>query len=113
MQNKAAMSLSRELQMDFLKLGKRLKAARVRRRMSLADLAARTNSSVNTLRSLEQGRPTISLAVLARVLDVMRMPKRLSSLADPGEDRIGQAEELRRQPRRVHSPKSLEEEFGG
>jgi transcriptional regulator with XRE-family HTH domain len=62
-------------------LGERLRAARLRRRMTQATLAARADVSVPTIRKLEKGDSTISLATLARALHVLGLHADLDLVA--------------------------------
>ena len=62
-------------------LGVRLRAARLRRRMTQATLAARADVSVPTMRKLEKGDPTSSLATLARALAVLGLHADLDTIA--------------------------------
>lgn len=84
-------------------LGERLRLARLRRRMSLAELAARVDVTRNTLSRLERGELSTSLGVLARVLAVLGLEEDLDRLAQ--DDELGQRlQDVRlRRPRR--SPK--------
>lgn len=84
-------------------LGERLRLARRRRRISLADLAKRVGVNRETLARLEHGDLTTSLGVLARVLAVLGMEEDLDRLA--GEDELGQRLQDVRQPRPRSSPK--------
>jgi transcriptional regulator with XRE-family HTH domain len=68
-------------------LGERLKAARLRRRMSAAEMAARALVSRPTLRRLETGDLTVSAAVLVRVLEVLALDTDIDRIAD--QDEIG------------------------
>src|SRR5438034_9170195 len=68
-------------------LGERLRAARLRRRMSAAEMAERSFVSRPTLRKLEAGDLTVSAAVLARVLEVLSLDEDLDRLAE--HDEIG------------------------
>ena len=84
-------------------LGERLRFARLRRRMSLAELAARVDVTRNTLSRLERGDLSTSLGVLARVLAVLGLEEDLDRLAQ--DDELGKRlQDVRlRRPRR--SPK--------
>lgn len=73
---------------QFVELGGRLRAARLRRRMTQASLAARANVSLPTLRKLEQGEPSSSLATLMRALQVLGLDVDMELLAK--DDEIGQ-----------------------
>lgn len=68
-------------------LGERLKAARLRRRMSGADMAARTLVSRPTIRRLEAGDLTVSAAVLVRVLEVLTLEDDIDRIAE--QDDLG------------------------
>ena len=63
-------------------LGERLKAARLRRRMSEAEMAARVLVSRPTLRRLEAGDLSVSIAILARVLEVLTLDADLDRIAE-------------------------------
>lgn len=66
-------------------LGGRLRAARLRRRMTQATLAARADVSVPTIRKLEKGDSTTSLATLARALHVLGLHADLDLVASNDE----------------------------
>lgn len=68
-------------------LGERLRAARLRRRMTQATLAARADVSLPTLRKLEQGEGSVSLATLLRALEVLDLERDLDLVAK--EDELG------------------------
>lgn len=78
-------------------LGERLRLARLRRRMSLDELAARVNVTRHTLSRLERGDMSTGLGVLARVLAVLGLEEDL--------DRIGQDDELGRRLQDVRQPR--------
>ena len=68
-----------------LALGARLRAARLRRRISLTDLAARVGVSRTTQRHLEQGDPSVNLAVLIRTLTLLGLSDDLDEIAKTDE----------------------------
>ena len=63
------------------RLGQRLRAARIRRRLTLQDLAARVGISSQTLMKIERGNPTTSMATVLRILQVMNLEKDIDALA--------------------------------
>lgn len=78
-------------------LGKRLRAARLRRKMTQPMLAERVGISVPTLGKLEAGDPSTSLATMLRVLAVLGMAADIDLLA--AQDTVGhslQDNELKR-----------------
>lgn len=72
---------------QLVELGARLRAARLRRRMTQAALAARADVSLPTLRKLEQGEPSSSLATLLRALQVLGLDRDVDALAS--DDEVG------------------------
>jgi len=68
-------------------LGERLRQARLRRRVSQVELAARVGVSRHTIASLEAGDAKVSLAVLTRALGVLGLDGDLDLLA--AGDEIG------------------------
>lgn len=81
-------------------LGERLRAARLRRKLTQAMVAERVGVTVPTIRKLESGDPGSSLATVIRVLQVLGLAQDIDKLA--ADDALGrqlQDGELKR-PRR-------------
>jgi transcriptional regulator with XRE-family HTH domain len=68
-------------------LGERLRAARLRRRIPVVEMAARVGVTPKTQRRLEQGDPSVGLATLIRTLSVLGLAKDLDQVA--ANDEIG------------------------
>ena len=62
-------------------MGERLRAARLRRRLSVAEMAERMDVSRPTLYRLENGDLSIGLSVLVRALGVLGLENDLGALA--------------------------------
>jgi len=100
-------AVSLEMSGVLNRLGGNIKRARMRRGIKQGDLAERVSISRPTLRKLERGDPTVSLAVLVQVLDVLGLAGQLHHIADPDADVLGKAlEEAGMQKKRVDSPRS-------
>lgn len=110
MRSKAVEALSKDLKSYLKKLGSNIRLARTRRGISLEDMAERAHSSVTTIQKLEMGT-TVNIAVLLQFLDVFGLADQLLLLANPSSDEVGLFEERLRQPKRVHTPKRLEDMF--
>lgn len=84
-------------------LGQRLRLARLRRGIPLVEIAARVGVTRPTLRRLEQGDPSVSLAVLMRMLGVLGLEEDIDRIAS--QDEVGRRlEDLRlTRPRRTTS----------
>jgi len=96
-------TLSSVTRAALTRLGSDLALARARRGLSLRQAAGRLYVSVNTLRSLEAGKPGVSLGVMTNALQFYGMLDRLAALADPAADRIGLALERLKLRRRLKS----------
>lgn len=66
-------------------LGERLRMARLRRRITEGEMAVRVGVSRPTIRRLEAGELTVSIAVLARVLEVLALDEDLDLVARDDE----------------------------
>jgi transcriptional regulator with XRE-family HTH domain len=85
----------------LLKLGKDLRAARIRRRISTAVMAERALINRMTLYKIERGDPTVSIAGYATVMFVLGMIDRLAEIAAPKCDEVGLSLEEERLPKRI------------
>ncbi|RVT90576.1 XRE family transcriptional regulator [Sphingomonas crocodyli] len=74
-------------------------------------MAERMLVSVQTLRRLEAGDPTVGLAVLASALLVFGMTNRLADLVASDSDRAGMSEDLARLPKRTRVPAGEDLDF--
>lgn len=88
-------------------LGARIRAARLRRRLSQTEMAERMDVTRHTLRSLEKGELSVGLGVLVRALGVLGIEDDLASVA--ADDEIGRqladaAATPRRRSRTVQVP---------
>ncbi len=90
---------------QIVALGQRLRAARLRRKMTQPMLAERVGVSVPTIGKLEDGDPSTSFATMLRVLTVLGLAADIDLLA--AQDTLGrslQDSELKRpMPRRARS----------
>ena len=87
-------------QRQAAELGARLRLARRRRGISIADIAARVVASSPTIARLEHGDLTVSAAVLARYLEVLGLASDLDRIAEHDEPGAAIADERRGRPRR-------------
>lgn len=83
------------------KLGKDIREARIRRRIPVALMAERVGISRVTLKSVEDGRPTVSMGIYATALYVLGMLDRLKDIADIAFDFVGQALSSEKLPKRI------------
>jgi transcriptional regulator with XRE-family HTH domain len=85
------------------RLGRELRAARLNRRIAVADLAVRAGTSPSTVARLEKGDPGVAVGTLADVLVALGLVERLADLVDIRKDDLGLALTSERIPRRGRS----------
>ncbi|MBO6767302.1 MAG: helix-turn-helix transcriptional regulator [Erythrobacter sp.] len=85
------------------RLGEDLRDARLRRRISIEDLATRAGTSRSTITRLERGDAGVGIGTLCDTLVVFGLIDRLAELLDVRKDDIGLALESERLPRRGRS----------
>lgn len=87
-------------------LGNDLRSARLRRGISVADLAVRAGTSASTITRLEKGDSGVGIGTLSDVLVVFGLIDRLADLIDARKDELGMALDAERLPRRGRSSAS-------
>jgi transcriptional regulator with XRE-family HTH domain len=90
-------------------LGENIRTARKRRGWTLEAMSSSMFVSRKTLASLEDGDPSVGLAVLAAALHSFNMAKDLSMIADPNRDQVGMFNERQNLPKRVRQQKTKKE----
>lgn len=85
------------------RLGRDLRAARLNRRVAVADLAVRAGASPSTIARLEKGDPGVAVGTLAGVLVALGLIERLADLVDIRKDDLGLALTSERVPQRGRS----------
>ena len=79
--------LPRKLEQTMTILGEQIKLARLRRNLSIAQIAERATCSPLTVNRIEKGSPTVSMGIYARVLYALQLDDDLLLLAK--EDTLG------------------------
>ncbi len=85
------------------RLGRDLRHARLRRGITVADLAVRAGTSPSSIARLEKGDPGVAIGTLADVLVVLGLLERLADLIDIRKDDLGLALTTEHGPRRGRS----------
>jgi transcriptional regulator with XRE-family HTH domain len=92
-------------------LAERIKIARQRRGWTVAETAIRAGISRNTLTSLENGKPGVSIGVYISTLWVLGLDRTLEAVADPDQDTHGKALEASRRPERARKTRAPDDEY--
>ncbi len=80
---------------SLVQLGEHIHIARKRRKQSLALWAERMQVSIPTLRKIEAGDPTVSMAAYATALWLIGRVQLLGEIADPAKDEVALMQELK------------------
>jgi transcriptional regulator with XRE-family HTH domain len=100
-----------EVETALKRLGADLRLARLRRNITLADVAERIGASREVVGEAEHGKPSTSVAIYAALLWLYGMAERLGALADPGTDNEGLRLATLRERRHARSPQPLDDDF--
>lgn len=92
-------------------LGYRVRVARIRRGLSIAEAAARAGINRNTLNALELGKHGVGLGAYVTVLWALGLDKTLDGVAHPDADTHGKTLEASRRPARVRKSRKSKNEY--
>ena len=92
-------------------LGYRVRLARTRRGMSIAEVAVKAGINRNTLNALELGKPGIGIGAYVTVLWALGLDRTLDGVAHPDADTHGKTLEASRQPARVRKSQKSKNEY--
>jgi transcriptional regulator with XRE-family HTH domain len=92
-------------------LGQRLRAARLRRNLSVEAVAKKIGAGVRAIADAEKGKPSTGIAVYAALLWAFDMLGEMDALADPAVDAEGLALASRGGRTRARQRRGLDNEF--
>ena len=92
-------------------LGHRVRLARTRRGMSIAEVATKAGINRNTLNALELGKHGVAMGAYVTVLWALGLDKTLDSVAHPDADTHGKTLEASRRPTRVRKSQKSKNEY--
>jgi len=94
------------------RLGGNLRTARLRRNLSIAEVADKIGAGARAITGAETGKPSTGIAVYAALLWAYGLLDPFSELADPASDTEGQALALSREPKRARgTPGDIDDDF--
>ena len=96
--------LPRKLEQKMQVVGEQIKLARLRRNLSVAQVAERATCSPLTVSRIEKGTPTVAIGIYLRVLYALQLDDDILSLAK--DDELGRAlQDMNMIPRKRASKK--------
>jgi transcriptional regulator with XRE-family HTH domain len=98
--------LPRGIKTSLIKLGRDIRTARLRRRLTAAMMAERLGTSRPTYLNVERGHPGVSVGAYAMALYALGLGTPLGDLADASRDDQGLLLEAEQLPKRVRPKKT-------
>ena len=93
------------------RLGRNIRTARLRRRLTEQQLAERIGVSRKVVGDIETGKRTTAIAAYIGALWALGLSGDLSAVADPDRDEEGKALERSRSPRTAPKRRALDDDF--
>ena len=101
MRSKGLNSLPPSLKKELRKLGEDIKHARIRRGITVVDLANRVLISETTMLKVQSGNPSVAIGIYGKVMWFLGIREGIGMLADIASDPISREFEVARLPKRV------------
>jgi transcriptional regulator with XRE-family HTH domain len=95
----------------LIRLGRNIRTARLRRRLTLEDLAGRIGVSRQVLAQIEKGKPTTAVATYLGALWALGLLKQLRDVADPDRDAEGKILDRARSPKTAPKRRKIDDDF--
>lgn len=82
-------------ELEIKRLGQNIQIARKRRKLSVSELAAKSDVSRQAIMRVEKGDPSVGIAKVFNILNALGLLKGLSDLVDPDLDRSQAIKEIK------------------
>ena len=99
------------VEQSLKQLGANLRTARLRRNLTIQDVAEKIGTGPRPVSHAEQGKPSTGIAVYIALLWAYDLLEVLDTIADPALDREGLALTLDRKRARPRQPEALDNDF--
>lgn len=109
--NKLFVAPPHPVEMAVKGFGTRLRTARLRRNMTIEDVAGRIGTGPRAVRDAESGKPSTGVAVYMALLWVYGLLAPVEDLADLARDKEGLAREAAKAPARARKGGALDNDF--
>ncbi len=93
------------------RLGRNIRRARIRRKLSQDELARRVGVSRFVVADIEHGKPSTGIAAYIGALWAMGLLGDMRAVADPDRDEEGKTLERARSPKTAGPPRTLSDDF--
>lgn len=109
--NKLVESPPYPVEQSVRELGANLRRARIRRNMTVTDVAERIGTGPRAVMDAEKGKASTGIVVYAALLWLYDQLEQLSEVADPSNDTEGLTLDAARQRHRARRSKGLDNDF--
>lgn len=93
------------------KLGNSLRLARLRRNLTIADVAEKIGTGPRAVRDAEKGKPSAGIVIYAALLWVFDLLGQLDEVADPTKDKEGLALSFIQERERARQKEDMDNDF--
>ena len=93
------------------RLGANLRTARLRRNLTIDDMAAKIGTGIRAVADAEKGKPSTGIVVYAGLLWALDLLGQVDDIAAPEKDDEGQTLALSREPSRARAKTGLSNDF--
>ncbi len=93
------------------RLGHNIRTARLRRRLSMKELAERIGVSRYVVADIEKGKPTTAIAAYLGALWALGLLREMREVADPDRDEEGKILERARSPKTAQKRRVIDDDF--
>ena len=95
----------------LIRLGADLRTARLRRNLTISDVAAKIGTGPRAVQDAEKGKPSTGVVVYAALLWAFDLLEQLDVVADPTHDETGQVLALSRERKRSRRTGGMDDDF--
>ncbi len=99
------------IEQGLKRLGANLKIARLRRGLTVREVAEKIGTGVRAVGDAEKGKPSTAVSVYVALLWLFGLMADFELLADPGRDEEGLSLALRRERSRARPARGLDNDF--
>ena len=109
--SKIAKSPPHAVAQALTRLGRNIRTARLRRKLTQAELAERIGISRYVMADIEKGKPTTGIAAYLGALWALGLLTQMDELADPDRDLEGKTLESARSPKTAPKRRAFDDDF--
>lgn len=99
------------VELALKRLGANLRTARLRRNMTIEDVAQKIGTGLRVVADAERGKPSTGIAVYAALLWTLDLLHQVDEVAAPDHDEAGKALALTRDRRRARAKSEPDNDF--